>query len=91
MICSFNFIDQYDIERYDATIGIPTNLPEGLYVLQAALLVGNSLKPYYSCAKLRIMKGNPSLNCGSNGEPLVYSCVKTGGPAIETSFLRTGK
>ncbi|XP_057302113.1 uncharacterized protein LOC130636415 [Hydractinia symbiolongicarpus] len=87
--CEFQS-DQYDVERFDTTIGIPTNLPEGYYVLQTAMLVGNGGEPYFSCAKLYITGGNPSFNCVSNRNPITYSCLRTGGPALETHFLKVG-
>lgn len=31
-----------DKDRYDTTIGIPTKLPDRIYILQTAMLVGNS-------------------------------------------------
>ncbi|XP_047130116.1 uncharacterized protein LOC124810020 isoform X1 [Hydra vulgaris] len=87
--CEFQS-ESNDCERYDTTIGIPTNLKDGDYVLQAAMLVGNSEAPYYSCARLKIIGGNPSFNCFSKEDPITYSCLKSNGPALESHFLKTG-
>lgn len=77
--------DESDSDRFDTTIGIPTNLPDGDYVLQTTMLVGNTGTPYNSCGKIRITGGNPSFTCTNNDEVLVYSCLKTGGPfAVDT-------
>ncbi|XP_066933258.1 uncharacterized protein [Clytia hemisphaerica] len=70
-----------DVERYDTTIGIPTNLPEGDYSLQVSLLVGNAVQPYNSCGKLRIKGGNPSFRCKSSKVPVTNTCLRAGGPA----------
>ena len=83
--------DMYDIHRFDTTFTVPTNLKPGFYVLQAAMLVGNTATPYNSCSKLYITGGNPSFNCITNGEPLKYSCLKTGGPALDNSVIESGK
>lgn len=82
--------NQYDIHRFDTTITIPTNLKEGFYVLQAAMLVGNTAKPYNSCAKLYIRGGNPSFNCERRSPILTYSCLKSGGPALKNSIIEAG-
>ena len=76
-------IDTGDVERFDTTIGIPTNLREGYYSLQVVMLVGNAVKPYNSCGKLKITGGNPSFSCRSN-KVLTTSkkCLKAGGPAL---------
>ena len=81
-----------DKERFDTTIGIPTNLVDGIYILQAAMLVGNGYSPYYSCGKLQITGGNPDLtNCQTDEEPVTYDCHKSAGPHIIGHFLHTGK
>ena len=74
----FDILVPSDRERYDTTIGIPTNLPDGFYVLQAAMIVGNG-GIYNSCAKLKIKGGNPTFNCKSNKEPVKYQCSKGAG------------
>ena len=79
-----------DKEGYDTTVGIPTNLPDGIYILQTAMLVGNGFGVYYSCGKLSITGGNPSFNCKSDEDPITYSCFKSGGPNIIGHGLRTG-
>ena len=81
----------YDINRYDTTMTVPTNLKPGFYVLQTTMLVGNDAKPYYSCAKLYIKGGDTSLNCRkSNRDILTYSCLKSGGPALLGSVIEKG-
>lgn len=47
-----------DLERYDTSIAIPTNLEDGIYVLQWKALIGDEPLPYYSCSKLRIAGGH---------------------------------
>lgn len=73
---------QTDDERYDTTIGIPTNL-NGEYVLQLTMLVGNG-GVYNSCAKLKIIGGNTGFNCQSSKAPVTYDCVKASGPPLST-------
>ena len=81
-----------DKERFDTTIGIPTNLADGIYILQTAMLVGNGYSPYYSCGKLEITGGNPDLtDCQTDEEPITYDCHKSAGPHIIGHFLHTGK
>ena len=80
-----------DKEGYDTTVGIPTNLPDGIYILQTAMLVGNGFGVYYSCGKLSITGGNPSFNCKSDEDPITYPCFKSGGPNIIGHELHTGK
>ena len=75
-------IDVSDTERYDTTITVPTNLKDGVYILQFASLVGNIQQPYYSCAKLTVTGGNPSLKCTSNKPPTIYKCFRSGGPPM---------
>lgn len=87
----FFLTDIYDVNRFDTTFTVPTNLPDGEYVLQAAMLVGNTAKPYNSCSKLRIVGGNPSFNCRSNAAPLKYKCLKSGGPDLPGSVIESGK
>lgn len=82
--------DIKDMERYDTTVGIPTNLKDGIYILQTAMLVGNSYSVYYSCAKLSISGGNPSFNCKSDEAPITYPCLKSAGPNIKGHKLHTG-
>ena len=79
-----------DKEGFDTTVGIPTNLEDGIYILQTAMLVGNGYSVYYSCAKLSISGGNPSFNCKSDEPPITYSCFKSGGPHIIGHKLHTG-
>lgn len=74
--------DVSDTERYDTTITVPTNLKDGVYILQFASLVGNIQQPYYSCAKLTVTGGNPSLKCTSNKPPTIYKCFRSGGPPM---------
>lgn len=85
-----HFSDIYDIHRFDTTFTVPTNLADGEYVLQAAMMVGNTAKPYNSCAKLRITRGNPSFNCRSSESVLKYSCLQSGGPALAGSVIEQG-
>ena len=71
-----------DVERYDTTLTIPFNLRDGVYVLQWISLVGNIKEPYYSCVKLKVNGGNPSMNCDSNDPIPTATCVRSGGPAM---------
>lgn len=88
----FFILDKSDKDRYDTTIGIPTNLEDGLYVLQLAMLIGNIFQPYYSCGKLNITGGDPAFICNSNEPPILYDCLKTGGGRNLIGFhLHTGK
>ena len=82
----FNFfVDESDRDRFDTTIGIPTNLPDGDYVLQITMLVGNTGTPYNSCGRIRITGGNTAFSCANNDKVLVYKCLQSGGPkAIDT-------
>uniref|UniRef100_A0A7M6DPJ0 Uncharacterized protein n=1 Tax=Clytia hemisphaerica TaxID=252671 RepID=A0A7M6DPJ0_9CNID len=65
--------DPSDFERYDTTIGIPTNLKDGFYSLQASMIVGNG-GVYNSCAKLKVTGGSPSFTCSSSKTPVSYNC-----------------
>ena len=82
----FNFFaDESDRDRFDTTIGIPTNLPDGDYVLQITMLVGNTGSPYNSCGRIRITGGNTGFSCKNNDPVLVYKCLQSGGPkALDT-------
>ena len=84
------YLEIEDKEGYDTTVGIPTNLPDGTYILQLAMLVGNGFGAYYSCGKLSITGGNPSFNCKSDEDPITYQCLKSGGPNIIGHALHTG-
>ena len=53
------YLEIEDKEGYDTTVGTPTNLPDGIYILQTAMLVGNGFGVYYSCGNLSITGGNP--------------------------------
>jgi len=75
--------DPNDVERYDTTITIPTNLKDGTYILQYAALVGNGGAPYFSCAKLIITGGDPTMNCKSSKEPVKYKCHRSAGPPMQ--------
>ena len=75
-------LDVGDIEKYDTTITIPTNLKDGVYILQFASLVGNIKDPYFSCAKLTVSGGNPNMKCSSNKKPTIYKCFRSGGPPM---------
>ena len=66
-----------DVERYDTTIAIPTNLKDGFYSLQVSMLVGNV---YNSCGKLKVTGGNQDFSCQSSKEPVTNECVKASGP-----------
>lgn len=79
------------MERFDTTVGIPTNLQDGTYILRTAMLVGNGYDVYYSCGKLHISGGNPSFNCKSDEAPITYPCFKSGGPRLIGHKLHTGK
>ena len=74
--------DKENVERYDTTIGIPTNLADGYYSLRVSMLVGNALKPYNSCGKLKITGGNPNFNCRSSKKPIKYTCQVAAGPRL---------
>lgn len=50
--------DLEDVNRYDTTIAIPTNLDDGLYVLQWKAVPGTRTSYYYSCAVLHIQGGS---------------------------------
>lgn len=69
-----------DLERYDTSIGIPTNLPDGSYVLQWKALIGNDPLPYYSCAKLRITGGSTDQVCVPPAPRPLECRVADGGP-----------
>ena len=84
------YLELEDKEGYDTTVGIPTNLPDGTYILQLAMLVGNGFGAYYSCGKLSITGGNPNFNCKSDEDPITYQCLKSGGPNIIGHELHTG-
>jgi len=46
-------------------------------------LVGNAAAPYFSCARLYIAGGNPSLSCPPLSTPqTISSCLQSGGPAL---------
>ena len=84
-------LDISDKERYDTTIGIPTNLPEGNYILQTARLVGNDKSPYYSCARLHISGGKTHKNCKSSSM-VTYDCHKSkGGIELVDSVIHKGR
>ena len=86
-----SFADELDFERYDTTVGIPTNLQDGLYVLQLAMLVGNGGAPYFSCAKLHITGGNTAFSCQSNELPVLYNCFRSNsGRKLSDSGLYEG-
>lgn len=82
-------VDVSDVERYDTTVTVPTNLKDGVYILQFASLVGNIQQPYYSCAKLTVTGGNPSLKCSSNKPPTIYKCFRSGGPPMDKITVRS--
>ena len=42
--------------RYDTTIKIPYNLPEGVYILQYMSAMSAHKTFYYSCARLKVSK-----------------------------------
>lgn len=73
-----------DEHRYDTTVGIPTNLPDGEYVLQWKAVVADSKLPAYSCALLRIKGGQPGQKCsGLLKMPLPNACERVkGGPTL---------
>lgn len=75
-----NLLDVGDVERYDTTVTIPTNLKDGTYIMQWASLVGNIKEPYFSCAKLTVTGGNPNMKCQSTNPPVTYTCERSGGP-----------
>ena len=53
------------------------------------MLVGNSVKPYNSCGKLKITGGNPNFSCFSNKKAVQNKCVRAGGPPL--TAISTGK
>lgn len=83
--------DVEDVERYDTTISVPYNLKDGIYVLQWVSLVGNINGPYYSCAKLKVSGGNPSMNCESRDGIPTAKCHRSGGPPIDVISKGTTK
>uniref|UniRef100_A0A7M5WR28 Uncharacterized protein n=2 Tax=Clytia hemisphaerica TaxID=252671 RepID=A0A7M5WR28_9CNID len=80
--------DPSDVERFDTTIGIPTNLRDGFYSLQVSMVVGNG-GVYNSCAKLRVSGGNQSFRCRSTKAPVTYRCVEAHSQS-DLSTLRQG-
>ncbi|KAL5032157.1 hypothetical protein BDV3_000750 [Batrachochytrium dendrobatidis] len=64
-----------DNQRYDTTITVPYNLANGDYVIQFTAFVGNSDTPLYSCSKLTVAGGNPSLVCPAAASIDIPSCV----------------
>ncbi|KAL5259125.1 hypothetical protein ACHWQZ_G009549 [Mnemiopsis leidyi] len=76
--------NKYDGNRYDTTIKIPYNLPEGVYILQYMSAMSAHKTFYYSCARLQISGGKPSLPCKRTGlAPVAYGCMK--GTAVPLS------
>jgi len=76
--------DIYDGNRYDTTIKIPYNLAPGVYVLQYMSAMSNHKTFYYSCSRLQISGGKPSLPCKRTGlAPVAPGCMK--GMAIPLS------
>lgn len=76
--------NKYDGNRYDTTIKIPYNLAPGVYVLQYMSAMSAHRTFYYSCARLKITGGKPSLPCKRTGKaPVAYGCMK--GMAISLS------
>lgn len=63
-----------DRERYDTSVGIPTNLEDGIYVLQWKALIGDDPLPFYSCSKLFITGGIPGPLCPSPLTPPTLPC-----------------
>ncbi|KAI8804661.1 hypothetical protein BJ742DRAFT_713127 [Cladochytrium replicatum] len=79
--CQWQF-NKADTERYDVTLTMPTNLVDGLYVLQYAGLLSGSTPTSitYSCALLNITGGNPALPCAAPSEiPAPKNCILFGG------------
>ncbi|XP_063679876.1 uncharacterized protein LOC134815293 isoform X1 [Bolinopsis microptera] len=69
--------NKYDGNRYDTTIKIPYNLPEGVYVLQYMSAMSAHKTFYYSCARIKISGGKPALPCKRTGlAPVAYGCMK---------------
>lgn len=79
--------DTFDTERYDTTITVPTNLADGVYVLQWVGLVGNAGTPYYSCSKLQISGGNPNLACPAPSSIPSYTCLKSQSGAPSSTIM----
>ncbi|XP_004342896.2 chitinase [Capsaspora owczarzaki ATCC 30864] len=76
-----------DVERYDTTITIPTNLADGVYSLQWVGLVGNAGTPYYSCAKLKVTGGNPAMSCPAPATIPAYTCLKSESGAPSSAIM----
>ncbi|KAJ3126301.1 hypothetical protein HK098_007684 [Nowakowskiella sp. JEL0407] len=74
--CSWQ-TESKDRERYDTTITIPYNLADGVYYLQWIALQSTDTSPTYSCAKLYVQGGTPSLNCTQDEFP-VAGCTDFG-------------
>ncbi|KAH6561015.1 hypothetical protein BSLG_010183 [Batrachochytrium salamandrivorans] len=64
-----------DNQRYDTTITVPYNLQNGDYVIQFTAFVGNSDTPIYSCSKITVAGGNPSLVCPAAPSIAIPDCV----------------
>lgn len=77
-----------DENRYDTTVGMPTNLPDGDYVLQWKAVVADSTTPVYSCALLRIEGGQPEQKCSTLLRmPLPTTCERVQGGLALNEFL----
>ena len=64
-----------DVERYDTTVGIPYNLAPGEYVMQFKAYIGNSDTAVFSCSRLQINGGDPSMSCAQSATiPYPSSC-----------------
>ena len=67
-----------DTERFDTTITVPYNI-DGDYVLQMVAYVGVSLSPVYSCARIKVSKGDLSRSCSAPATiPTPSSCRNVG-------------
>eukprot|EP00116_Pleurobrachia_bachei_P004876 sb/3465138/ len=73
--CEF-MSNKYDGNRYDTTIKIPYNLKDGVYVLQYMSAMSGHKTFYYSCARIKISGGKPSLSCKRTGKaPVAFGCM----------------
>ncbi|KAL2911447.1 hypothetical protein HK105_209098 [Polyrhizophydium stewartii] len=65
-----------DTERYDTTITVPFNLADGDYVIQLAAFVGNTDSAIYSCSKITVSGGDPTLSCPAADQiPVPSNCT----------------
>ena len=76
-----------DTSRYDTTVEIPTNLPDGDYVLQWKGVAADNIKPSFSCALLHISGGKPEQNCDFSPNFHAPDCVTAKEGLLKEEFL----